>query len=95
MPFACTQTNCETFFVLFENDQVFIHRGTRRQAPPLYQPGLLLYRLAHQTDVRQLPFLFCVSRFAQFSGVVISTLGNLVTYLQLNNQFAPGRLSVR
>jgi len=50
------------FIHLFGNDPVFISRGTKPQAPPpLYQLGLVLYRLAHSPGVRELSFLFRVS----------------------------------
>jgi hypothetical protein len=60
------------FSRLFEKDQVFISRRSKPQAPPLYQLGLLLNRLAHQTDVRQLSFLFRVSSTSSFSSLCSS-----------------------
>jgi len=55
-PFRLYPDEVRNFVRLFENGQVFISRGSNPQAAPLYQLGLSLYRLAHQTDVRQLSF---------------------------------------
>jgi len=37
-------------------------RWRKAQAPPIYQRGLLLYWLAHGTELRELSYLFRVSR---------------------------------
>ena len=44
------------FVHLFQNDPVFISRGTKPQAPPLYQLGLVLFCLALSQGVRELSF---------------------------------------
>jgi len=81
MPFACSQTNCAIRLSL-RDDQVFISRGSKPKAPPLYQLGLLLYWLAHQTDVRQLSFLFQSVQVMSVSQFLAFTLFSYLTSQQ-------------
>jgi len=45
----------------FKNDIVFMSFGPKPQAPPLYQIGVAIYRLAHGHDVRSISRTFSIS----------------------------------